>query len=588
MRLFLLLIVFCWEMAAQTGSAGKPPSPNPNPNSAPTAGPPGSQPPAGASPSAPEDLCTIQGQVLNASTGEPLKKANLNLQRTDVTPDILSLPTTYSTTTDASGKFAMKDIEAGRYRLNVTRSGFVSTSYGARSPGRPGTTLSLLRGQNVKDVAFRLIPHSVVIGRIVDEDGEPIPNVRVQLMTYRYQQGRKQLSYTGGASTDDLGDYRIFGIAPGKYFVSATASNNQFFGVVQDRSAAPQPEEDYVPTYYPGTTDVATAAQLDVPAGGQLRGIEFTLTKAHTVHVTGHVGYSVAGRQRVMVYLLPRGPGMNGPMALRPTQSDAKGDFDIRGVGPGAYSLTAVINDGSKSYQARTSVDVGSTNIERLNVVIGPGIEVAGHVTTEGSDPLDLSNVRLMLQTREIGGIMFGGFSQGRLDEGGAFKLQDVAPGLFNLMVTGLPAGAYLKSVRSEQTDVLANGLNTEVPPAPLEVLISPNAAQVTGTVQNHDTGNPAPGATVVLVPQEKERKEQQSYFKTVSSDQNGGFTFKDVVPGEYKVFAWEDVESGAYMDPDYMKPIDSKGEALSLREKDQKALQLTMIPADLASGGGK
>jgi hypothetical protein len=193
-----------------------------------------------------------------------------------------------------------------------------------------------------------------------------------------------------------------------------------------------------------------------------------------------------------------------------------------------------------------------------------------------------------MLQPRETGGIMFGGFSPARLDEGRAFKLQDVSVGLFNLIVTGLPSGFYVKSVRSDQTDVLASGLNTEAPPAPLEVLLSPNAAQVTGSVQNPNTNTPMPGAAVVLIPQEKERKDQQNYFKQVSSDQNGAFTFKDVVPGEYKVFAWEDVEAGAYMDPDYMKPIDSKGEPLTLRENDQKSLQLTLIPADAPSGSAR
>jgi hypothetical protein len=368
----------------------------------------------------------------------------------------------------------------------------------------------------------------------------------------------------------------MFGIAPGKYFLSATASNHAFT-FAQDRSATPPPEEDYVPTYCPGTTDVATAAQLDVTAGGQLRDIMLRLSKAHTVHVKGHVAYSIPGRQRVMVYLQPRTFGMAGP--LRPTQVDAKGDFDIRGVAPGSYSLTAMINDGSKSYQARAPIDVGDTNIEKANLTIGPGIEVTGHVRIEGTETADLSNLRLMLQPRENGGIMFGGFSPARLDDGRAFKLQDISPGLFNLMVTGLPSGSYVKSVRSDQTDVLASGLNTEVPPKPLEVVLSPDAAQVTGAVQNPNTNRPAPGATVVLVPQEKERKEQQIYYKQASSDQNGSFTFKDVVPGEYKVFAWEDVEAGAYMDPDYMKPIDSKGEPLTLGENDKKTLQLTMIP---------
>lgn len=577
MRVSVSLLLIIAGLRAQTGVIG------PSPTRGPSAPQNQSAPPNAAtpSPSVPDDLCTIQGQVFDAVTGEPLKKANLSLQRTDLTPDIMSLPTSYSTSADAAGKFAMKDIEAGKYRLNVNRNGYVSTAYGARSPGRPGTTLTLLRGQNLKDIVFRLAPHAVITGRILDEDGDPVPYVRVQLMTYRYQQGRKQLSYSSGGNTNDLGEYRIFGVAPGKYYLSAIASNNQNFGIVQDRSTTPPPEEDYVPTYYPGTTDVATATRVDIPAGGQVQGMTLTLIKAHTVHVKGHVNYTLPGRQRVMLYLLPRGSGIGGPIGLRPTQADAKEDFDFRSVGPGSYYLNAVINEGSKSYQARTPIDVGNTDIEKVSLTIGPGIEVTGHVAVEGPDALDLSNVRIMLQPRETLGIMFGGFSPARIDENRSFKLQDVAPGLMNLNVTGIPSGAYLKSVRSDQTDVLANGLSTDLPPAPLEVLLSPNAAQVTGTVQNSNTSGPAPGTTVVLVPQEKERKEQQSYYKLITTDQNGGFTFKDVVPGEYKIYAWEDIEPGAYMDPDFMKPIETKGDSLTLQEKDQKAVQLTMIPAD-------
>jgi hypothetical protein len=571
MRFGIPLLAFSLVLRAQIGGVNQTPGQNQ----------PGAQ--SSAAVTLQEDLCSIQVQVLNGTTSEPLKKANLNLQRIDTPPDMLSMPVSYSTSSDPSGKFAMKDIEPGKYRLSVTRNGFVASSYGARGPNRPGTTLTLSRGQSMKEIMFRLIPHGVVSGRVVDEDGEAVPYVRVQLMMYRYQQGTKQLSYSGGASTDDLGDYRIFAVAPGKYFLSATASS-QNYSNAQDRSAAPQPEEDYVPTYYPGTTNVATAAQLEVTPGGQLRDIMLRLSKAHTVHVKGHVAYSIPGRQRVQVYVLPRALGIGGP--IRPSQLDAKGDFDVRGVAPGSYFVTTVINDGSKSYQTRAPIDVGGANIERVNLSIGPGIEVTGQVRIDGTEQTaDLSNLRLMLQPREMGGMMFDGFTPARLDDSRAFKMQDVSPGQFNLMVTGLPSGYYLKAVRSGQTDVLASGLNTEAPPAPLAVLLSPNAAQVTGSAQNPSTNSPMPGATIVLIPQENERKDQQSFYKQVTSDQNGAFTFKDVTPGDYHVFAWEDLEAGAYMDADYMKPLEGKGEALALHENDRKSLQLTVIPAASPSG---
>jgi hypothetical protein len=530
-------------------------------------------------PSAPDDLCTIQGQVFNAATGDPVKKANLNLQRTDMTTEYNSMPVSYTTVTDASGKFAMKDIEAGKYRLLVNRNGFITTSYGARGPNRAGTTLTLLKGQHLSEITFRLTPHGIVTGRITDDEGEPLSYVSVQLLTWRYQQGRRQLSYGGGGgSTNDLGEYRIFGVPPGKYYLTATY-RNQSYGVAQDRSATPEPEDDYVPTYFPGTTDVSTAAQVAVPPGGHIQGMDLKLNKFHTVHVRGHVNYTIPGRQRVMVYLMPKNTMMG--MGFRPNQTDAKGDFDIRGASPGSYAVTAVLNEGSKSYQARANVEVGNSDVDGLTLNIGPGVAITGKVLVEGPEKPDLSSVRVMLQQREFLGMMFGPMSQSRIEEDRSFTLPDVSRGLFNVNVMGLPPGYYVKAIRSEQNDILSNGLNTENSPAPLEILISAGAAQVSGTVKHPDKGNPVPGATVLLIPQEKERKEQQSYYKQVTSDQNGTFLIKDLVPGEYRAYAWEDLEPGAYMDPEFMKPVETKGEVVRLEEKAQKTVDLTMIPAE-------
>ena len=150
-------------------------------------------PPSQAPETKPEDRCVIEGQVFSAATGEPVKKANLILRRADVSPSSGNIPTSYSTVTDAGGSFAMKDVDPGQYRLSVTRTGFVTGEYGARGPQRPGTTLTLAAGQHLQDVNFRLTPHAVIVGRVVDEDGEPVAGAQVQAMRYRYIQGRKQL-----------------------------------------------------------------------------------------------------------------------------------------------------------------------------------------------------------------------------------------------------------------------------------------------------------------------------------------------------------------------------------------------------------
>ena len=261
MRLTAIVFLFCFVLVGQTqvivsGPAGLPSNPNALTLQ--------------QSPTKLEDLCTVEGSVFNAATGAPLKKAAVVVNRTDVQPNLNTPPPSYSTTTDATGKFAMKDIEPGKYRMMVTRNGFVSMTYGARGPNRPGTTLTLERAQKMKDVNFRLTPHGVVAGRIVDEDGEPIPFVSVQLVRFQVRQGRQQLNMAGGSgTTNDLGEYRVFGVAPGKYYLRATGQRSGSpFGVL-DRTANSQPEEDYVPTYYPGTIDTANARQSR--SGAELR-----------------------------------------------------------------------------------------------------------------------------------------------------------------------------------------------------------------------------------------------------------------------------------------------------------------------------
>jgi hypothetical protein len=441
------------------------------------------------------------------------------------------------------------------------------------------TTITV--GGHMADLALKLTPQAVITGRIWDDEGEPVVNARVTLQSYRYISGRKQLtSSSPGNTTNDLGEYRLFGVAPGKYYVSVTpVPVGQVFAV--DRSASAGPEEDYVPTYYPGTVDPSGASQLDVPAGGQLSGIDLVLSKGRTVHVKGHISHGLAGRQNLSIFLTPRNPGaMIGP--TRNNLIDAAGNFDIRNVTPGQYNLTAVLNEGGMSRQARVQVDVGGSNVEGLNVVIGPAITVKGRLRTEGnSATVDLSNVRLSLQPREPGGVMFGPMAQGKVNADGLFEISNAAADRYNLFVSGLPSGAYVKAIRSEQVDVLESGLDmtSGASPADINIVISPKAAAVTGVAQNPNTGNPAPGAMVVLIPQDQQRKEQMTYYKFINSDQNGAFSLTGITPGEYKAYAWEDIEIGAYMDPDFMKPIEEKGEAVSLQEGEQKTLTLKVIP---------
>ena len=465
--------------------------------------------------------------------------------------------------------------------LRAGRNGFVNTAYGARGRSPLGATLTLGAGQKMKEIDVRLMPQGVVAGRVLDEDGEPVPYVNVQLERFQYRQGKKQLNPTGGGSRNDLGEFRIFGVSPGKYYLLANAQNNNAPGNAQDRSANAQPEEEYMPTYFPGTADPNNAAQVEVGAGALVSGLNFTLSKTPALHIRGRIANNPSDvRRPIQIYLTTRNTVFFG--ALRGTPADSRGNFDIRGVAPGQYWLNAPATDGTQTYTARVAVDVGRSNVENVAIFFGSPLFVPGGIRIEGNTQQDLSNVQVSLQPYDPGSILFTAPATAFAKEGNSFQLRNVQADVFDVRVTGLPDGFYVKSIKCGDTDVLANGLDfTKGVTDLLDVFLSPNAALISGVVQNPNTSQPAPGAMVVLVPQEKERRDQQQYYRTANTDQNGTYTLKSVVPGEYKLFAWEDIEPGAYMDPEFLKPVESKGEALTLRESDRKSVTITLIPAD-------
>jgi uncharacterized protein (DUF2141 family) len=400
-----------------------------------------------------------------------------------------------------------------------------------------------------------------------------------------YSQGRKQLTYSGGGSTNDLGEYRIFGVAPGKYFLSATYRNFNIMPNAMDRSATASTDEEYVATYYPGTIDPTAAAQVELAPGGTMSGMNIKLSKARTARIKGHVSQNqVTGRQAISVMLRPRSGDQMSMMMMamgRNRMVDPKGNFEITGVQPGSYVVVATMNANGKMYSGSVPVVVGSSNIENINVTIGSGLTVTGGLRVEGESRESLSSLQLRLMPREPGAMMFSN-TLAKLNEDGSFRIEDVAPDVYNLTAFGLPDGFYIKSIRSGETDVLSSGLNaTAGQVAPLQVVLSPNAGQLTGAVQNPATSQPAPGASVVLIPQEKDRRDVFSLYKITTTDQSGNFSFKNLTPGDYKVFAWEDIEPGAYTDPEFVKPVESRGEAINIKESGKPAVQLTLIPAE-------
>jgi hypothetical protein len=573
---FFVSITTAWAQVGASGAAGAIPSIQLRP------GDPASGPPSQAQQQMPQQQqqtpATFEGSVVNAITGEPLKRANLILMPMQPGPNAA---TPYSTVSDANGHFAMSNIAPGSYRLMADRTGYVRTDYGSSGPGRPGTALTFAAGQAMKEIAVRMQPHAVIAGRVLDEDGDPLAGVQVQALSQRYVQGRKQLMPSSSSSTNDLGEYRIFGLAPGKYYVNAVyRSNTMAMGTV-DRTANPNStiqDEGYAPTYYPGTHDTTSAVPVPVAAGQPLTNVDFTLRRTRTVRVKGKIrGPNSQGRSMVMLLQQNDVVGM-GSRNMSTTQG-ADGAFEIRGVTPGAYTLVAQQSDQNVQYIGRLPLNVGNSNIENIELVVSPGMPVTGRVRVEGDTQVNLGTVMISLQPKEFG--PFGGAGSSMVNPDGTFSIPNVSPNTYRINA-GMRGSqpVYVKSVQVGEQYVPSRELSiSEGAAPPITVVLSAATAQVSGQV-TADSAKSNTGALVVLIPA-ADKRDQVELFRTATTDQYGKFTLKAIAPGEYTVYAWDQVEPGAWLDPEFLAKFETKGKSVTVKDNESATADIPLLKMD-------
>jgi 5-hydroxyisourate hydrolase-like protein (transthyretin family) len=519
---------------------------------------------------------SIEGRVMRAGSDEPLKKAWLTLRKVE------GERKPYSTSSDASGRFLFQNVEAGKYQLWVERTGYVHQAYGQRStePFSRGTTLTVAPGQKLTGIDFRLIPAAVITGRITDEDGEPLANSSVEVMRFAYRDGKRDLVPAGGGNSNDRGEYRIFGLAPGQYFVGATFQQG-WSGAAYAREAGQKGEEAYPPVYYPGTSDISRASPVEVRAGEEVQGIDITFMPTRSVRVTGRVMNAVTGQpgQGTNLMLLPRSGGPRRfILHVNTYVEDEQGNFELVGVTPGSYDLEAHWWDGEKHYRARVPIEAATTDVEGVNIVIRPGAQIPGRVRLEGETKKLPPDVNVVLEQPEE--LQMFGVDVARVKPEGDFVLANVSDGDYQLRVWGFPEDYYLKSARVAGDDVLEEGLKVASGTAggPLEIVMSSQGGRVEGAVLKD--GLPFSGAHVVLAP-EASRRSQTRLFKAATSDQYGHFELRGIAPGDYKLFAWEELESGAYQDPEFLKRYEEQGQPLHVEENARLPAQLNLIPAE-------
>ena len=536
--------------------------------STPATNPPGTTDPNAKRP----EKGKIVGQVTSASTGEPLKKATISVYRTDNQNGDSS-----TVTSDAAGHYEIPDLEPGKYSVNAQRNGYVRQTFGSKN-GASGGSLVTLGPGGAMEAGFKLIQQSVVTGRVLDEDGEPVPHVSVQLTKVFYRNGKATQNPVGSASTDDRGEYRIFEVAPGKYFVSATYNPNQFTASREVSTT----DDSYAPVYYPGTTDPQSATKITVPKAGEISGMDLTLQKVKSYRIRGVVISNVPGESkpgRIYIRLMPKNAGPSQSFsAMKSTQTQPDGKFEFHGVTPGAYEINANLFSG-ENYVGRQEVTVTQEHVNGVTVTIEPGANLTGVVKMEGDAKATLGDVNVSL-TREQDPTPYGGTMYAKSKDDGSFTIKNADLSRVRLSTYNLPDGSYVKRATAGSVDFTAKTLDlATVHGASLEILLSPKAATLDGTVKN-DKDEVVTNGTVVLIPDPPNRSSHELY-ETATLDQYGHYKIKGITPGSYSLFAFQNVERGIWEDPDYLKNIEKQGVAVTLDESDQQSNDLKVISGD-------
>jgi uncharacterized surface anchored protein len=509
------------------------------------------------------------------------------------------------TLTDESGRFAFRNLQPGRYRLIASHNAFLPAQYGQRSRGGLGAEITLVPGQAQKDIVISLIPRGAISGRVYDRYGDSVTNANVQAFKYAYQEGRRILVSVDSARSNDLGEYRLFWLAPGPYIISATPqetpcadapcsvlieARNAVSGSppivggtvrLDGRVAVPGPDgpEVHLPVYYPGTTDASTATPIELPPGVNFSGVDLMITETRAVRVRGRVTDAVTGQSVLRaagLTLVPR----RGTVATGTLQRAAlsnMGAFEFRHMAPGSYDLVASATSATGERVA-TSVplDISSRDIDGINLVLQPQLSISGRISIENmqADPsLNLSGMRVELRREPYVPELLITLPTVLAD--GTFTMTGVTPGDYRLKVTTGGGNSYVKAARFGGIDALNPPFRIDGPGS-LDVLIGLNSASLDAIVLDN-TQKPFPDATVVLVPDPPRRQRFDLYF-AAATDNSGRVHFDSLPPGDYRLFAWDEVPADAWQDPGFIRPYEDRGKPLRIVEGGKANVELVLI----------
>ena len=559
--------------------------------------PAGPQPPTRARPAVDPLTASIQGRVTAADTGAPIRRAEVRAMNERSVNRLV--------TTDGDGRFELRNLPAGEYRLTASKSGFVSLTFGQRRPFEAVEVIALEPDQKV--TASMALPRAgAITGRIVDNSGEPLEQARVQALRVRTVEGHKRLQPTGPVDlTDDTGAFRLYGLAPGDYFVSATPREPA--EPISPADATGWAFKSTLTNYYPGTANLAEALPITVGVSGEARA-DMQLGPTRGVLVAGIVLDSKgapAGDAQISLQSEVVSMGvsavLSGPPPLMVSAHAAPdGTFALPDVPPGPYLLQANVPPdveylrGMAKAAASGAAPAGFVMVDpgehaAVPLVVGAADLTGVTITTSAGGTIEGSFVRdagvtqpvptgLGVESRSVVG------NSMRMNQGpSTFRLMGLTTPV-RLQVTQLPESWAVKSILVDGVDMVDQPIEVKNGrTASVRIVLTDRVTELTGTVatpSSADGRERRRDRTVVVFSAEPAKWTSPSrYLRIVRADERGAFRLAGL-PGDerYLAVALDYLEDGEGTDPEFLERMRERATSFSLSEGERKAIALRVV----------
>jgi 5-hydroxyisourate hydrolase-like protein (transthyretin family) len=490
---------------------------------------------------------SIEGVVIDRDSGSPMGGV-----RVYFTNAVAWEREPLSVTTDSAGQFVIDVRATGRYRLLPERGGYVYSRPARLKTPRLGAVVEVSQPGPTPRVELPMVREGIIVGQILDRaTGQPVPSIEVNFaipMFDRYGNiyASRDLQQSGRPNaeirTNDLGEYRIFGLPQGEYYVVYLHSF--------DRAA---PIGGLSMGYHPGTDRLASASLIQVEAGKETRATPIVLEPRNRAAV--EVRFRYGG-------IVPSLSPSDSPSLIFAADSWETGirvagqnnEASIR-LTPGHYDVMfQILSTKRELFYSRMSFDVGTQKVEK-EVTLTRAVNVTGSVilVDAAGKQIDSGGIRCYLDAPVQAVDIIG--------RSGCIQVQ-ASTGNYQLRLSNLPVDAFVVSAKSGERDVLREGIEV-AKDVHLDVEVATPGAVISGVVTD-DQNNRISDATVVLVPEAPYRDAILLYRSDISVF-DGTFGLRGVAPGTYRVFAWTDLPGPAYRNPEFLKKYEARGTPLKI-----------------------